>query len=60
MVRFVAYEGPLGPRIYALKELPGELARHEYRVLRHLDEEGVPVVRRSGSPPSAAPTSIPS
>ncbi len=48
MVRFVAYEGPLGPRIYALKELPGELARHEYRVLRHLDEEGVPVVQAVG------------
>ena len=48
MVRFVAYEGPLGPRIYALKELPSELARHEYRVLRHLDEEGVPVVEAVG------------
>ena len=48
VVRFVAYEGPLGPRIYALKELPGELARHEYRVLRHLDEEGVPVVQAVG------------
>ena len=48
VVRFVAYEGPQGPRIYALKELPGELARHEYRVLRHLDEEGVPVVEAVG------------
>ena len=44
VVRFVEYEGPLGPRIYALKELPGTLAQHEYTVLRRLAEEDVPVV----------------
>ena len=48
VVRFVEYEGPRGPRIYALKELPGVLARHEYTVLRHLAEEDVPVVDAVG------------
>jgi len=48
VVRFVEYEGPLGPRLYALKELPGALARHEYTLLRHLAEEDVPVVEAVG------------
>jgi len=40
VVRFVAY----GPDVYALKELPGDLAAREYRLLRELDARGVPVV----------------
>jgi len=48
VVRFVEYEGPLGPRLYALKELPVELARREYRLLRQLAEEEVPVVDAVG------------
>jgi len=48
VVRFVEYEGPLGPRLYALKELPVELARREYRLLRRLAEEEVPVVDAVG------------
>jgi hypothetical protein len=48
VVRFVEYEGPLGPRLYALKELPAELARHEYSLLRRLAEEEVPVVDAVG------------
>ena len=36
VVRFVEYESGLGPRLYALKELPGNLARHEYTMLRRL------------------------
>jgi len=48
VVRFVEYEGPLGPRLYALKELPVELARREYRLLRRLAEDEVPVVDAVG------------
>jgi Domain of unknown function (DUF4032)/Lipopolysaccharide kinase (Kdo/WaaP) family len=48
VVRFVEYEGPRGPRLYALKELPGTLARHEYVLLRRLAEEGAPVVDAVG------------
>jgi hypothetical protein len=40
VVRFVEYSGA----IYALKELPTELARREYRLLRSLAAEEMPVV----------------
>jgi hypothetical protein len=40
VVRFVNYEGA----IYALKELPERLARREYRLLRRLALESIPVV----------------
>lgn len=40
VVRFVDYEG----RLYVLKELPRRYALREYRFLRHLAEEEVPVV----------------
>ncbi len=40
VVRFVDYDGA----IYALKELPVELARREYGFLRRLGAEGMPVV----------------
>ena len=40
IVRFVNIEGVL----YALKELPPRLAEREYRVLRHMAEDGLPVV----------------
>lgn len=40
VVRFVNYDGA----IYALKELPERLARKEYRLLRHLAAESIPVV----------------
>jgi uncharacterized protein DUF4032/lipopolysaccharide kinase (Kdo/WaaP) family protein len=44
VVRFVAY----GPDVYAVKELPGDLAEREYRLLRALDARGVPVVEAVG------------
>jgi hypothetical protein len=44
VVRFVAYEGSL----YALKEMPRRLAEREYRLLRALDEESMPVVEAVG------------
>jgi len=44
VVRFVCY----GQEIYALKELPGRLALREYRLLRDLDDSGVPVVEVVG------------
>jgi hypothetical protein len=44
VVRFVEYEG----RIYALKELPQRLAEREYRLLRRLEAESVPVVAAVG------------
>jgi hypothetical protein len=44
VVRFVAY----GPDVYAVKELPGDLAEREYRLLRELDARGVPVVEAVG------------
>jgi Domain of unknown function (DUF4032)/Lipopolysaccharide kinase (Kdo/WaaP) family len=40
VVRFVNYDGA----IYALKELPERLARREYRLLRRLAGESIPVV----------------
>jgi len=40
VVRFVSYEQGL----YVLKELPRRYAEREYRFLRHLADEGVPVV----------------
>lgn len=40
VVRFIAD----GERIFALKELPGELAMREYRLLRQMAEDGLPVV----------------
>ena len=40
VVRFVEYDGAL----YALKELPERLAWREYRLLRALRSEAMPVV----------------
>ena len=58
VVRFVNYDG----RLYAIKELPQEFAEREYRLLRHLAEEALPVVeavavvsdRIPGDPQTAA------
>jgi uncharacterized protein DUF4032/lipopolysaccharide kinase (Kdo/WaaP) family protein len=44
VVRFVEYSGAL----YALKEMPPELARREYRLLRELAAEEMPVVEVVG------------
>ena len=44
VVRFVDYDGAL----YALKELPPRLAEREYRLLRRMAEEGLPVVEAVG------------
>lgn len=44
VVRFVDYDGAL----YALKELPGELAWREYRLLRALADLELPVVEAVG------------
>jgi len=44
VVRFVDYDGAL----YALKELPGRLAEREYRLLRDLEEQSMPVVEAVG------------
>src|SRR5438128_1354616 len=44
VVRFVAENGA----VYALKELDERLARKEYRLLRRLDELGVPAVDATG------------
>jgi Domain of unknown function (DUF4032)/Lipopolysaccharide kinase (Kdo/WaaP) family len=44
VVRFVAYDGTL----YALKEMPQPLAEREYRLLRGLDAESIPVVQAVG------------
>jgi hypothetical protein len=44
VVRFVDYEGAL----YALKELPRRYAEREYRLLRRLEEEEMPVVEVVG------------
>src|SRR5205823_2553223 len=44
VVRFVEFDGLL----YALKELPHRLAQHEYRLLRDLAEEDLPVVEVVG------------
>ncbi len=40
VVRFVEYDG----QFYALKELPVRLAEREYRLLRTLNDQGLPVV----------------
>ena len=57
VVRFVEYEGELGPKLYALKELPLELARREYRLLRALAADEMPVVEAVGVVRTAAATS---
>jgi hypothetical protein len=44
VVRFVVYDDAL----YAMKELPPRLAEREYRMLRHMAEEGLPVVEVVG------------
>jgi hypothetical protein len=44
VVRFVAYDD----RVYALKETTTELATHEFRVLRDLANDGLPVVEAVG------------
>jgi tRNA A-37 threonylcarbamoyl transferase component Bud32 len=44
VVRFVDYDGSL----YALKELPRRYAEREYRLLRSLEEEEMPVVEAVG------------
>jgi Domain of unknown function (DUF4032)/Lipopolysaccharide kinase (Kdo/WaaP) family len=44
VVRFVDYQG----RLYTLKELPQRLAEREYRLLRHLETESIPVVQAVG------------
>jgi tRNA A-37 threonylcarbamoyl transferase component Bud32 len=44
VVRFVDYDG----RLYALKELPRRFAEREYRLLRRLEEEEMPVVEVVG------------
>jgi Domain of unknown function (DUF4032)/Lipopolysaccharide kinase (Kdo/WaaP) family len=44
VVRFIDYEGSL----YALKELPRRLAYREYRLLRELEEQSIPVVEAVG------------
>ena len=43
-VRFVVYDR----RIYAVKEMPLRAARHEYRILRRLEELEAPAVRPVG------------
>jgi hypothetical protein len=48
VVRFVEYESKPGPKLYALKELPVELARKEYRLLRALAADEMPVVEAVG------------
>jgi hypothetical protein len=44
VVRFVDYDGVL----YALKQMPQRLAEREYRLLRALDENSIPVVEAVG------------
>ncbi|MFL5928517.1 MAG: DUF4032 domain-containing protein [Gaiellaceae bacterium] len=44
VVRFVEYDGAL----YALKELPERPARREWRLLRGLENQGLPVVETAG------------
>ena len=45
VVRFVDYDGTL----YALKELPPRIAEREYRMLRRMAEESLPVVEVVGT-----------
>jgi hypothetical protein len=44
VVRFVEYDG----RLYALKQMPARLAQREYRLLREMAEEQLPVVGSVG------------
>src|SRR5438093_10336403 len=44
VVRFVDYDGAL----YALKKLPQRLANREYRLLRELEDQSIPVVEAVG------------
>ena len=44
VVRFVEYDGVF----YALKELPHDVAHREYRLLRSLNQEGLPAVEAVG------------
>lgn len=44
VVKFLAVESD----IYALKELPGQDAMREYRLIGQMDEDGLPVVERVG------------
>ena len=44
LVRFLVSGG----LVYALKELPDDTAEREFRVLRHLEEAGLPAVRAVG------------
>jgi hypothetical protein len=48
VVRFVEYDSPSGPAIYAIKELPGPIARREYGLLRSLAAAEMPVVQAVG------------
>ena len=48
VVRFVEYDKPLGPALYALKELPAPIARREYGLLRNLAAAEMPVVEAVG------------
>ena len=47
VVRFVEYEGPFGPALYALKELPAPIARREYELLRALAADEMPEIGRA-------------
>ena len=44
LVRFLVFDG----FVYALKELPTEVAEREYRILRHLEDARLPAVRAVG------------
>ena len=44
LVRFLVFDGI----VYALKELPDEVAEREYRMLRHLEAARLPAVRAVG------------
>ena len=48
VVRFVEYDAAPGPALYALKELPAPIARREYRLLRSLAADEMPVVEAVG------------
>ena len=48
VVRFVEYDSPMGPALYALKELPAPIARREYGLLRSLAAAEMPVVEAVG------------
>ena len=51
VVQFVDYDGAL----YALKELPPRLAEREYRLLRSMAEESLPVVEAVGTVSRGSP-----